>query len=78
MPSKAGYRTLLSLQLLQTPLTSYHQHSKEKSSEKSHRFDRYCFLIRASEDTEREECAGGRARERNAGKSVGQRERVEV
>lgn len=42
VPCKAGYRTLLSLQLLQTPLTNYHQHSKEKSGEKSHRFDRYC------------------------------------
>lgn len=78
VPSKAGYRTLLSLQLLQTPLTSYPQHSKEKSSEKSHRFDRYRFLIRASGDTERGECAGGRARERNMGKGAGQRERVEV
>lgn len=53
MPSKAGYRTLLSLQLLQKPLTSYLQHGKEKSSKKSHRFDRYCFLIRASGDAER-------------------------
>ncbi len=78
VPSKAGYRTLLSLQLLQTPLTSYHQHSKEKSSEKSHRFDRFCFLIRASGDTEQEESAGGRAGERNMGKSAGQREGVEV
>lgn len=42
VPSKAGYRTLLSLQPLQTPLTIYHQHSKEKSGEKSHRFDRCC------------------------------------
>ena len=74
VPSKAGYRTLLSLQLLQTPLTSYPQHRKEKRSEKSHRFDRYRFLIRASGDTERGECAGGRAGERNMGKSAGRRE----
>lgn len=42
VPSKAGYRTLLSLQLLQTNLTSYHQCSKEKSGKKSHRFHRCC------------------------------------
>lgn len=44
VPSKAGYRTLLSLQPLQTHFPSYQQHSEEKSSKKSHRFERYCSI----------------------------------
>lgn len=63
MPSKAGYRTLLSLQLLQTTFSSYHQHGKEKSSEKSHRFDRYCSYLEYVEglsETSEEDAERGR------------------